>query len=1749
MLGAQKDPYFITPDQKSKYESQFFRLQPINGLITGEQAKGLFLKSGLPPQILAKIWELADVDADGRMDVNEFCIALHLIALKLKGIDPPNTLPQSLRVLVEPPRFDAFGLSSTASVPLSTMGMSTIPSMPGVASSIPGVVSSMPGVVSSMPGVVSSMPGVISSMPHVPPSVPPPIPAFPAGIDSHLVTSPVPPGRPPPPRTFDNQPSVVPSSLALNTATNTTMSTTSHQAIPVSIAMDSSKLQRAGSITSGDYPASMMLTEWAIPQPSKLKYTQMFNTHDRTRTGFLTGPQARNILLQSGLPQQTLAQIWNLSDIDADGRLTCEEFVLAMHLIDNVKAGDTLPVTLPPDLIPPSLRRKRSLSGAGVVVPTSGALVGDLMGPVTEEVTLTAAGSKMSVNTFEDKRRENFEKGQAELDRRRQLLLDQQRREQQERERKEREEAEKREKIRLEQEMRRQQELEKQLQRQKEIEAEKEEQRRKLLEQREAARREMERQRMLEWENQRKQELQSQKQRLLESISQLKSKKTSLIIEVEKVNNQWSQVQEHVEETRKKVTDSKSEIDKMRVERDSKLKEINFLKTQMKTLQDRQLLIEQDKLNLTSQLKNVNINAVQGVTDSTQFALQAKQLNINQLKSQLEEIEKERKHKLEDIENSNSQLKEIMNAYNAIVCKTKELQEIYNRKREEAQKLKEKTQQTVTQNQDFDAGWADSSGWVEEKTGNGIQYRAIFAFEARNHDELSVDVNDIVTVIPDPTAESGWVKGTCKGQTGWLPEAYLELLDETIGTKTTFETTTEVKNGFDETNAFADNKDAFKPSKDSSFVAPTPKPTIKDSVSATGIITAVALYPWKAKEDNHLSFNKGDTILVKEQQDMWWCGEINGKSGWFPKSYVKPLSASGEKEPEPEYYISLYPFETQEPGDLAFDAGELITVVKKDGDWWTGEIGSERYGIFPSNYVREAHPEEVPKPTEPIPPTSAPAAPTATVAYDVSVVHFFIVHSPLYDLSKSCFFTYAYQTNQKKEPETAPPQPGSVEASPIRSVDSPKLKKAKLKKPEVVKVIAAYKASGPEQLNLEKGQLIQVRKKNSSGWWEGEIQIKGKKRQIGWFPASYVKSLTPGGSGSGGSSARSTPDPTKSESVESDKVIALYSFKAQHDDEISFEADDVIKVLSKDDAVWWKGQLLSTGAIGLFPSNHVQPYKEKRFSNVSYSSMNGYQLDLSPRTVRRLNHIQELIATEESYVNDMEMVNHAFRTPLIESGVITRQEFDSIFLNWNEIIKCNKKFLKALKSFKRKSNGNVELSGEISHILCEHLSQMESVYTKFCSKQLSSAQLLQMKFENDANFNEIAKRCTFDFRTNSYGLPLSTYLMKPMQRITKYPLLIKKILENTNEDDKDYENCKSALFYAQKLCDNVNEACRNQENEERLGWIQNHVKFDGLDERIVLNSETNFMGARRLLFYGYLIKVNSNKELLGFLFNDFLLLCEPLGKEIGKVNNLFASDKVLMSKYSMYKKPFLLDDIEQVSCNSDSSSISLHSSNSSSVAPIENYLSNENPSVFVLGVKSLSRTLILKATSSNEKLAWVKNLSEAKSRYCDAQMIKNRFYTRVNSDAGIGRLFVTVVDAVQLTSKNCVLNTFCIVSIGLRNKDQQSHRSVHLTKVVRCFPLSPIPADTQQRTFNAKWNDSMQFFLGNNSLENYCLIISCYEKNYFSPNRLIGKMELNLREIDEEIRQLPAGPLNKAYSMSGERVIYLKLDLKIFNEQ
>ncbi|KAF2986742.1 hypothetical protein EK904_010821 [Melospiza melodia maxima] len=814
------------------------------------------------------------------------------------------------------------------------------------------------------------------------------------------------------------------------------------------------KLQKAQSFDVASSPA---VAEWAVPQSSRLKYRQLFNSHDKTMSGHLTGPQARTILMQSSLPQAQLATIWNLSDIDQDGKLTAEEFILAMHLIDVAMSGQPLPPALPPEYIPPSFRRVRSGSGISAAssvsvdqrLPEEPALEEEQQ-QLEKKLPAAAFNSPfphISVHkvTFEDKKRENFERGNLELEKRRQALLEQQRKEQERLAQLERAEQERKERERQEQERKRQLELEKQLEKQRELERQREEERRKEIERRE--------------------------------------------------NDKRNQLEGKLQDIRCRLSTQRQEIESTNKSRELRIAEITHLQQQLQESQQMLGRLIPEKQLLNDQLKQVQQNSLHRDSLLTiKRALEAKELARQQLREQLDEVEKETRSKLQEIDIFNNQLKELREIHNK--------QQLQKQKSLEAEKLKQKEQerkivelekqkeaQRRIQDRDKPRGQPEEEPqWqkkpqeddkqkreevpkkkdsedkgkqeMQEKLGKLFQphqepskpgqapwsnaekapltisaqedvkivyYRALYPFESRSHDEITIQPGDIVMVDESQTGEPGWLGGELKGKTGWFPANYAEKIPDSevpasakpvaessaapkvsvqesstsLGAPAPAEAPAAANNWADFSSTWpsnssekaeSDNWDAWaaQPSltvpsagqlrQRSAFTPATvtgssPSPVLGQGEKVEGL-QAQALYPWRAKKDNHLNFNKNDVITVLEQQDMWWFGEVQGHKGWFPKSYVKLISGpirkstsmdSGSSESPAslkrvaspaakaavsgEEYIAMYTYESSEQGDLTFQQGDLILVTKKDGDWWTGTLG-DKSGVFPSNYVR-----------------------------------------------------------------------------------------------------------------------------------------------------------------------------------------------------------------------------------------------------------------------------------------------------------------------------------------------------------------------------------------------------------------------------------------------------------------------------------------------------------------------------------------------------------------------------------------------------------------------------------------------------------------------------------------------------------------------------------------------------------------------------------------------------------------------------
>ncbi|XP_030054655.1 intersectin-2 isoform X2 [Microcaecilia unicolor] len=1695
-------------------------------------------------------WLRYDLNKDGKMDQLEFSIAMKLIKLKLQGQLLPLVLPPVMKQtpVLSPLSSARYGMGSMPN-------LSIPPPMPTV----------FPLAPTNSVTSVTSFPPLIMSGPLVPSAS---SSSLQNGTSSLLQPLSVPLS------------STLPHSASFNILPGGYVGTTMQKAQSlIDLGSSSSNSSSTTSLT-GNSPKTGSL-DWAVPQASRLKYRQKFNSLDKTMSGYLSGFQVKNALGQSNLSQTQLATIWSLADIDGDGRLKADEFVLAMHLMDMAKAGQPLPLSLPPEFVPPSFR------GVKHVDTLNGTL------PSYQQMPEEEPPQKKTPVTFEDKRKENYDRGNMELEKRRQVLVEQQQREAERKAQKEREEQERKERERQEQERKKQLEMEKRLEKQRELERQKEEERRKEIERREAAKQELERQRQLEWERIRRQDLLNQRNREQEEIVKLNSKKKSLQLELEALDGKHQQISGRLKDIQNKKLIQKNELETVDKKCDLEIMAIKQLQQQLQEYQSKLNHLIPEKQALNERIKQIQLgDSLDTGVDLIYKKSSEKQGLCQRLRDQLDALEKETAAKLSEMNSFNSQLKELRESYNKQQAALQQLQKIkqdklreIERKRAElAQKKKqeeeamrrakkekeniwkekvrleeeekqkrhqaemqraeeeasrqrereaqqqklaeekhraeeeeerkrqaeqrqrqqeeekrkqqqvkeaeerlkqqeeEKKRKDAENQREADKGISKFSSdekfvdkmkqirskslmaeWKKEGSTVGgteykvttsfVNYTALYPFDARNNDELSFNAGDVIQVDESNMGEAGWLYGSFQGNTGWFPSNYVEkmlesekvlspkkaLLPPTISVSATSpiskslspskpaaEIESEYQNvPFSTLNV---NTTWQKTSAFTRTVSPGSVSPIRGQGQAVENLKAQALCSWTAKKDNHLNFSKNDTITVLEQQENWWFGEVRGQRGWFPKSYVKIIPGSENKAIETE---DVYASVNKKPSTSTCPQGEEYIALYP---YSSSEIGDL---TFPEGEVI------------------------------------------LVTQKNAEWWTGSIDGRQGIFPSNyvKPKDPDNVgNAAKTGTLN---------KKPEIAQVTSAYTATGIEQLNLAPGQLILILKKNPTGWWEGELQARGRKRQKGWFPATHVKVLGPG-------SDKTTPafSPVC-------QVIAMYDYTANNEDELSFTKGQLISVINKEDADWWQGEI--NGVTGLFPSNYVKMTTDSDPSQQWCADL--HTLDtMQPMERKRQGYIHELIQTEERYMDDLQLVVEAFQKPMASSGYLTEGEMGLIFVNWKELIMSNTKLLKALR-VRKKTVGEKMPVQMIGDILAAELSHFQA-YIRFCSCQLNGAALLQHKTDEELEFKDFLKKLASDPRCK--GMPLSSFLLKPMQRITRYPLIIKNILENTPETQPDYSNLKFSLDRAEELCSQVNEGVREKENSDRLEWIQTHVQCEGLTEQIIFNSLTNCLGPRKLLHSGKLFKTKSNKELYGFLFNDFLLLTYMLKQFVSSGTEKLFSPKS-NAQYRMYKSPIFLNEV---------------------LVKLPTDPSSEEP---VFHISHIDRVYTLRTESINERTAWVQKIKAASELFIETEKKKREaaYQARSHKSSGIGRLMVHVIEGTELKAckPNGKSNPYCEISMG-----SQSYTT-----------------RTLQDTLSPKWNFNCQFFI--KDLYQDVLCITVFDRDQFSPDDFLGRTEVPVAKIRTE--QENKGPSTKRLLLhevpTGE--VWVRFDLQLFTQK
>ncbi|XP_036884894.1 epidermal growth factor receptor substrate 15-like 1 isoform X3 [Sturnira hondurensis] len=352
------------PTGNPLYESYYKQVDPAYTGRVGASEAALFLKkSGLSDIILGKIWDLADPEGKGFLDKQGFYVALRLVACAQSGhevtlsnlnlnMPPPKFHDTSSPLMVTPPSVEAhWAVRVEEKAKFDGIFESLLP--------INGLLSGdkvKPVLMNSkLPLDVLGRVWDLSDIDkdgHLDRDE--------FAVAMHLVyraleKEPVPSVLPPPlippsKRKKTVFPGAVPVLPASPPPKDSLRSTPSHGSV--------SSLNSTGSLSpKHSVKQTQPAVNWVVPVGDKMRFDEIFLKTDLDLDGYVSGQEVKEIFMHSGLNQNLLAHIWALADTRQTGKLSKDQFALAMYFIQQkVSKGIDPPQVLSPDMIPPSER-------------------------------------------------------------------------------------------------------------------------------------------------------------------------------------------------------------------------------------------------------------------------------------------------------------------------------------------------------------------------------------------------------------------------------------------------------------------------------------------------------------------------------------------------------------------------------------------------------------------------------------------------------------------------------------------------------------------------------------------------------------------------------------------------------------------------------------------------------------------------------------------------------------------------------------------------------------------------------------------------------------------------------------------------------------------------------------------------------------------------------------------------------------------------------------------------------------------------------------------------------------------------------------------------------------------------------------------------------------------------------------------------------------------------------------------------
>ncbi|XP_030278575.1 rho guanine nucleotide exchange factor 16 [Sparus aurata] len=267
---------------------------------------------------------------------------------------------------------------------------------------------------------------------------------------------------------------------------------------------------------------------------------------------------------------------------------------------------------------------------------------------------------------------------------------------------------------------------------------------------------------------------------------------------------------------------------------------------------------------------------------------------------------------------------------------------------------------------------------------------------------------------------------------------------------------------------------------------------------------------------------------------------------------------------------------------------------------------------------------------------------------------------------------------------------------------------------------------------------------------------------------------------------------------------------------------------------------------------------------------------ITPQERKRQEAIFEIITSEHSYLHSLSILVRHFKSNEALRKTMTATEHHHLFSNISVIQQVSKRFFEDLE---RRHYDNPVIR-DISDIVQNHAAHHFEPYIVYCSNETFQQRTLQKLLTSNTAFKETLKQ--IEGSSDCGGLPMISFLILPMQRVTRLPLLLDTICQKTPDRTAEYFAAVWALHAISKLVTSCNDGARRMERTEQMYTIQKQMDF-GKIKPFPLVSSSRWLRKRGELAVSSeelsIWRAFSHRSYYLFLFNDVLIVTKKKSDE------------------------------------------------------------------------------------------------------------------------------------------------------------------------------------------------------------------------------------------------------------------------------